>query len=124
MQQKYPKLTQSIKENIVQPHKDKQMQPGYGIIMDYDKLRNRATVLMSSAASDEVGEILKDVLCPTSIGVQGVSPEPGRPVWVVFKNGSITFPVITNFFNHAFDEIDYTRQYQANNAIPRYMLVM
>lgn len=124
MQQKYPKLTKSIKENIVQAHKNTQMQPGYGIIMDYDSTNNTATVLMSSAASDEPGELLKQVMCPTHIGVQSVAPEPGRPCWVVFKNGTIASPIITNYFNHAFDQVDYTKQYQATNPLPRFMMIM
>lgn len=124
MQQKYPKLTKSIKEGIVQAHKNQQMQPGYGIVMSYDSINNRADVLMSSAASDSPGELLKGVMCPTNKGVQGVSPEPGRPCWVVFKNGSLATPIITNYFNHAFDQVDYQSQYTATNPIPRYMLVM
>jgi len=121
---KYPKFSQSIRENIVQSHSKQQAVPGYGIVMDYDSVNNRATVLMSSAGSDQPGEIYKEVICPTTIGIQTVAPETGRPCWVVFKNNNTAFPIITNFFNHVYDQIDYTKQTQATNSIPRYMTIM
>jgi hypothetical protein len=121
---KYPKLSQSIRENVVRPHSQQQTAGGYGIVMDYEPIRNTATVMMSSPASDQPGEVYREVMCPTMIGVQSVAPEIGRPCWVVFKNGSSTAPIITHFFNHAYDQIDYTKQNQATNSIPRYMTVM
>lgn len=124
MANKYPKLTKSIKENIVQAHAQQQAVPGYGIVMNYEPSTNTATVLMASPGSDQPGEIHKEVMCPTNIGVQSVAPEPGRPCWVVFKNNNIAFPIITNFFNHVYDQIDYTKQTKAVNPLPKFMQIM
>lgn len=121
---KYPKFNQSIKTTVVEPHAQQQAVPGYGIVMNYDPLHNTATVLMSSTASDQPGEIHREVLCPTNIGVQSVAPEVGRPCWVVFKNNNFGFPMITHFFNHVYNEIDYTKQNDATNSVPRYMTIM
>lgn len=97
----------------------------YGIVQSYDTRTNTATVLMSSTDSDAVGDILTNVLCPVTLGIQTVAPEAGRPCWVVFKGErNDKKAMISHYFNHRFDTYDYSKQYNTNSSMPRYMLGM
>jgi len=92
-----------------------------GVIMEYDRRTNTATVALSSQDSDIVGSILKKVPCPSYNGIQMIAPEEGRSCWVVFKGGRESQPYVTHFFNHDFGKFDYRRMYRAGNDIPKYL---
>lgn len=120
---RHVKFEQAITSKI-QSQQYQQAQGTYGVLLDYDTTRNTATILLSNYGSDEMGEVIRDVPCPTTIGVQTVAPENGRPCWVTYKGRDTSFPVVTHFFNPFFIENDYARQTTASNTIPRYMLAM
>ena len=120
-----PKFESKVKQNIVNPHSDQRSRSGYAIVMSYDSVNNTANIQMSRPESPGMGQVYKDVPCPTTIGVQAVAPEMGRPCFVDFKgngNSSDYYPVITTFFNHVYSQIDYTKQTSAVNNTPRYIL--
>lgn len=95
-----------------------------GIVLDYDPVTNNAVVLLAQPNSDAQGEILTDVPCPAMIGVQHQAPEAGRGCWVQFKGSDMTFPIITHYFNYNYEKFDYSKQNQAVNPLPRFMLDM
>lgn len=95
-----------------------------GVVASYNAFTNTATVLLSEADTDSIDEVLTDVPCPTSMGVQNVAPEPGRMCVVVFKNGAVTQPLIVSFFNHSYRSFDYVRQNRAGYTIPSYLMSM
>lgn len=117
----FPKFEEKIKEKIVQPAFDTSTTPGYGIIINYDAVSNTATVQMAQSGSGSIGAVLNNVPCPTSVGIQGVAPEPGRPCFVMYKD-NISNPVIVTYFNHKYAQIDYARQTQAINNTPRFLM--
>lgn len=120
----YPKFEEGLKTRIVNPSMNQSVTGTYGVIVGYDLVKNRATVILASQGSDQLGEILYDVICPTNNGVQGVSPEPGRMVWVNFKEGNMNNAFIAHYFNHEYDSIDYQRQNRAEIPMPRYLISM
>jgi len=93
-----------------------------GVVASYDRYTNTATVMVSAADSDVVEEIMHKVPCPVLLGVQSVAPEPGRPCYVAFKGGNRNQALITHFYNHMYDEIDYSRQNKADVSLPSYLL--
>jgi phage gp45-like len=95
-----------------------------GVVTSYNAFTNTATVILSEADTDAIDEVLTDVPCPTSIGVQNVAPEAGRMCIVVFKNGAVTQPLIVSFFNHSYRSFDYVRQNRAGYTIPSYLMSM
>lgn len=97
-------------------------QPGYGIVMAFDEKENTATVLLAYPGSDMPGEFYTNVPCPTHLGLQTVAPEVGRPCWVAFKDGLQSSPVITHFFHHSHADMEYEKQYTAENNVPRFMM--
>lgn len=110
-----------VQDNIIKPYIEGQVQPGYGIILNYDKRRNVANVLMAQAGSDMPGEMYSNVPCPSNLGVQGVNPEKGRKCWVAFKNSDGQYPIITHFYNDFYDQYDYPKQNPAVAPLPRFM---
>lgn len=112
-------IIEVIRNNDLSKSKDRP-----GILMSYDQVTNTATVLMSDNLSDVANTILRNVPCPTQLGIQSVSPDPGRGVWVAFKGDSDRFPFITSFFNHNYSGNDYTRQTTAYTGMPQFSLGM
>lgn len=117
------RFNQSIKQTI-STASDQAALPGYGMILDYDANYNTATVVMAAQGSGGIGEVYKDVPCPTTSGVQQSAPTPGQPVWVVFKDNVQTYPVITNFFNHVYNKKQFLQQSRAVNNTPRFIYDM
>lgn len=119
-----PKFERKLKDRIVDPVIQSGNQPGYGMVLGYDRQNNTCMVIAAAPGSDRMGEIYKDVPCPVMLGVQGVSPTTGMYCWLAFKDGTQTFPYITNFFNHHYNKHSYTRQARAVSDTPSYMLDM
>lgn len=118
-------MNQRVQKQIDQTIRDdryKKLSNAVGVILSYDKFANTATVMVSKSETDEAEEILKNVPCPTNIGVQMAAPEPGRLCVVIFRNGNITQPLITNYYNHRFSQYDYNRQSPTQVDIPSYLL--
>lgn len=92
-----------------------------GIITSYDPYDNTASVALSKEQSNEIEEIMTKVPCPVILGVQSVAPSPGLPCWVMFKDGKKTQPLIVSFFNHRYDQYNYSSQTRANVALPLYL---
>lgn len=106
----------------IKSEQSKKFTGAVGTILSYDRYTNTATVLASKTETDEVGEVLTNVPCPTYMGVQMAAPEPGRLCYMIFKNGNVTHPIITHFYNHRYDQYDYGRQIGSPNDLPTYLL--
>lgn len=119
-----PKFDKYINSKIKQ-NTDESSRDRFGIIMEYNKFSNTATVVLSSPHSEEVGDIIREVPCPVAMGVQTAAPEAGRPCWVVFKgNTGEQYPMITHYFNHNYLKYDYEQQSAAKSGIPFFMTGM
>lgn len=118
---KYPKFEEAIKDKVVNPAIGQMRQPGYGLIMDYDPINNRATVLAAKHGTDRPDQLYYNVPCPITPGVQSVAPELGRPCWIIFRDPQSPTPMITHFFSFNHLDKDYEDQTRANNPIPRFM---
>lgn len=93
-----------------------------GVVISYDSESNTATVVVSSADSDDIEEIIYKVPCPVLLGIQSVAPEPGRPCYVIFKGGNRSQALISHFYNHLYNDKDYVIQSRADMAMPSYLL--
>lgn len=116
-----PKLDKYIADAIYR-HESTKPRNRMGIIADYDKTNNTATVIMSDQYSDKVGDIIKNVTCPTNIGIQMAAPEPGRACWVVFDGASQQNPYILSYANFNYNKYDFYNQNKAKHSIPTYLL--
>ncbi len=120
-----PNFEKKLNQKVVRPKMTQSVTSGYGIVLSYSSAANTANVQMVKQDTPEMGQVYKNVPCPTNMGVQSVAPEQGRPCWVDFKGSGTSsdyFPVITTFFNHAYNTIDEPRQSTSVNNTPRYIL--
>lgn len=92
-----------------------------GIILSYNPKTNTATVALSGQDSDDMGDIVKNVPCPTYHGLQLCAPKMGRPCYVVFKGGRESQPMITHYYNHSYEKFDYESMTNSHSTIPKYL---
>ena len=113
-----------MERRVVQPASSSapKMMGSLGVVIDYDRYTNTCTVAITEGDTNNITEILQNVVCPTQIGVQSAAPEPGRLCWVSFKNGNLTQPLIVNFYNHRYEQNDYDMQTQTPFSIPSYLM--
>lgn len=114
--------TQQCIDHSIQENAYNKKTGTMGTILTYDRYSNMATVLTTKPETDEADEVMKNVPCPTYMGIQMVAPEPGRLCWIIFKNGNITQPLISHYYNHRYDEHDYPRQAGSYLQAPSYLL--
>lgn len=93
-----------------------------GVVTSYDQFTNTATVGITKQQTNEIEQFITKVMCPRQLGVQAVAPQPGDQCWVAFKDNNITQPLITQFYNHRYDQFDYGKQTKSQNTMPSYLL--
>ena len=116
-----PKLTRAIDDHLMRDRQSR-ATPRMGIVASYNTDQNTATVIMSDRFSDQLTDVIKDVPCPTNMGVQMVAPEPGRACWVAFDGQGERNPFILSFMNPHYGKYDTMKQLMSDPGIPRYML--
>lgn len=115
------KLQQETKK-IVEGQSYTQMTGSVGVVISYDRYNNTATVAVTENESNTISEIVKNVPCPFLPGMQGLDPQPGWEAWIVYKNGKITTPCISHFFNHAYSKYIYESQNKTEYGIPFHLM--
>jgi hypothetical protein len=120
MKQHNEKFESHLRERIAQSSGVK-VNDRHGLILSYNATKNTATVALTGQDSDFITDLLKEVPCPTYMGLQVAAPEPGRGCWVAFKGGHESQPMITHFYNHDYEKFDYRKMSSAKNDIPRYL---
>ncbi len=111
------KIDQSISQNQRQG-----MTGRLGVVTSYNPFDNTASIYITKEQTNELDEHLTKVMCPVMLGIQYVAPRPGDHCWVVFKNGKVTEPLITHFFNHRYDQFNYGPQNQSTMNVPSYIM--
>jgi hypothetical protein len=119
-----PKFNKHI-DNQIKAKQQTQSSGRHGIILTYNAVQNTATIGLSAPDSDVLIDLLRNVPCPTQIGVQTVAPEPGRPCWVAFKgNKDNNNAVVSHYFNHMYNSFDYPKQSGAATGVPSFLTRM
>lgn len=116
----YPKFDQKIKDQITDS-RFQQSKTRPGTIMDYDKMTNTATVILDERYSSSIGDIVTQVPCPFTYGIQGVAPHAGTRCLVGFRNDSERDPFILNYFNDSYDTSKAILNNQVDTGIPKFM---
>lgn len=117
----YPKFDKKIQEQIDNTNfKTSKTRPG--VIMSYDRVTNTATVVMEEQFSDAIGNVIKNVPCPFTKGVQTVAPTIGSRCLVAFRDNNEIKPYIVNFFEDTSSKSNYWFNTVVRTGIPRYMV--
>jgi hypothetical protein len=117
----YPKFDKKIQDQITTTEMQKaRTRPG--VIMSYDKVTNTAIVVLEDQYSDSVGNVIKNVACPYTRGVQFVSPVPGERCLVGFRDNNEAKPYIINIYQDLGSNANYNYNYTLNTGIPKFMV--
>lgn len=117
----YPKFDKKIQEQIDLTNlKNSKSRPG--TIMNYDKVTNTATIILDEQFSESVGNIISNVQCPITRGVQSVSPVLGSRCLVGFRDNNEMHPYIINYFEDYVSKSTYLTNYTVRTGIPRFMV--
>lgn len=108
--------------STIRSESSKLAKPTYGILFSYDRYENTATIGVTGQGSHNITNMLRKVPCPITMGVQTVDPEPGRPVWVEFKDGNPTAPMVVAYLNHNHLRYDWPVKHYAGTGIPKYLV--
>lgn len=96
--------------------------PTWGVVLAYYAQSNTVKVILTQPDSDEPGEILHNVPCPTNLGIQAQAPKPGTQCMIAYKAGNPLYPMVTHFFNYYYDNFDFPKQTRAKAPLPRFMM--
>lgn len=117
----YPKFDKKIQDQIDLTNlKASRTRPG--TIMNFDKINNRATIVLDEQFSESIGNVINNVPCPVTRGVQSVSPVIGSRCLVGFRDNSETSPYIINFFEDTISKSSFLNNYTVRTGIPRFMV--
>jgi len=117
----YPKFDKKIQDQIITTEMQKaRTRPG--VIMSYDKVTNTAVVVLEDQHSDSVGNVIKNVACPYSRGVQHVAPVSGERCLVGFRDNNEAKPYIINMYQDSDSNANYSYNYTLNTGIPKFMV--
>lgn len=118
----YPKFDKKIQDQLIANEMQKaRTRPG--VIMSYSKMTNTATVVLEDQYSENIGNVIKNVVCPYTSGVQSVAPTPGSRCLVGFRDNNESKPYIINYYNDTFNNINYRYNNSVNTGIANFMVL-
>lgn len=121
MVMKYPKFDQKINDSISEA-RFKQTRSRPGVVVSFDKKTNTAAIVLEDKMSNQVGEVLREVPCPDTQGVQTVAPTAGSRCIIGFRDDNERYPYIISFIN----DINYQNKnrihYSIDTGIPNFLI--
>jgi len=115
----YPKFDKKITDQI-EDSKFKEIKNRPGTVMGYNSHNNTATVMVDEKYSSVVGNILPNVPCPFTYGIQSVAPSPGTRCLVGFRDQHEEGPYIIMYFNEIHSHKN-VRNTSVDTGVPKYM---
>ncbi len=120
MANNYPKFDSKI-QNQIDLSRMRQAKTRPGVIMKFDKTSNRATVILDDPYSGQLGNVINSVPCPSVMGVQNVSPEPGTRCLIGFRDDNENNAYVISYFEENNLSSNYLNNYVVNTGIPKFM---
>lgn len=121
---KDPVVQKQIESSIREGNQKQQVTGNFGMIINYNKEKHTANVMLGHQNSNQPGQTLSSIPCPHIPGIQYTAPEPGRMCWVEFRGRDQKTPVITHFFSPSFAGTDYESHNEAYIGVPKFLVDM
>lgn len=118
----YPKFDKKIQDQLA-TNEMQRARTRPGVIMSYNKTTNTATVVLEDQYSDNIGNIIKNVVCPNINGVQMVAPSAGSRCLVGFRDSNEAKPYVINYYNDTFNSVNYRYNNSVNTGIANFMVM-
>jgi hypothetical protein len=120
MPQNYPKFDKKIEDHISAAQM-RQSKTRFGIVMQFDKMRNTATIMMEDVNTNYTGSVIHDVPCPSMPGIQYRFPTAGSRCVVGFSDQQERSPYVINFIDDRKIGRNFYKEYNALTGIPKFM---
>lgn len=117
----YPKFDEKINE-FISNNRFQSSKPRYGTIMSFNKMNNTAVVVLDERMTNQIGDILKNVPCPSIQGIQTVAPIAGSRCVVGFTDANERFPYIISYVDETNSIGKYMPSYSVNTGVPKFLV--
>ena len=117
----YPKFDEKLNSHI-NTNQLQQSKTRSGTIMSYNKMTNTAVIILDDRMTNQVGNIIRNVPCPSTLGIQSVSPTAGARCIVGFADSNERYPHIVSYIDDANNVGKYMPSYSVNTGIPKFMI--
>jgi len=117
----YPKFDKKINE-FIDNKRFTQTRTRPGVVISFDKKKNTANILLEDKMSGDIGNILREVPCPDTQGVQTVAPLAGARCMVGFRDDNERYPYIVSFINDINYQAKNRVHYSVETGIPNFLI--
>ncbi len=117
----YPKFDEKLKSHISN-NQLQQSKTRSGTIMSYNKMNNTAVIILDDRMTNQIGDIIRNVPCPATLGVQSVAPTAGTRCIVGFADTNERFPHIVSYIDDTNSVGRYMPNYSVNTGVPKFMI--
>ncbi len=117
----YPKFDDKLNSHISN-NQLQQSKTRSGTIMSYNKMNNTVVIVLDDRMTNQIGNIIKDVPCPSIMGVQSVAPTAGARCVVGFSDTNEKVAYIVSYTDGTSSLGKYMPSYSVNSGIPKFMV--
>jgi hypothetical protein len=117
----YPKFDEKLNSHISN-NQLQQSKTRSGTIMSYNKMNNTVVIVLDDRMTNQVGDIIRGVPCPSRLGVQSVAPTAGTRCIVGFADVNERFPHIVSYIDDTNSVGRYMPNYSVDTGIPKFMV--
>ena len=117
----YPKFDDRINSHISN-NQLQQSKTRSGTIMSYNKMTNTVVIVLDDRMTNQIGNIIRDVPCPSVMGVQSVAPTAGTRCVVGFTDSNERYPHIVSYTEDVQNVGKFMPNYNVDTGIPKFMV--
>lgn len=117
----YPKFDQRLDSHLTN-RRFQQTKARPGTVVSFDKMKNTMVVILDDRVTNHIGNIVKDIPCPTIQGVQMTAPVIGSRCIIGFVDDSERYPYIISFIDGHDAVGKYIPNYGIETGIPKFLV--
>jgi hypothetical protein len=118
---KYPKFDEKLNSHISN-NQLQQSKTRPGTIMSYNKMNNTVVIILDDRMTNQVGNIIRNVPCPATQGIQTVAPTAGTRCIIGFTDVNERYPYIVSYIDDANSIGKYMPNYHVNTGVPKFLV--
>ncbi len=117
----YPKFDEKLNSHILD-NRLQQSKTRLGTVMSFKKTNNTVVIVLDDRMTNQIGNIIRDVPCPSIQGIQSVAPTAGSRCLVGFTDGNERYPYILSYIDEANPTGKQMPNYSVNTGIPKFLV--
>jgi hypothetical protein len=117
----YPKFDERLDSHLTN-RRFQQTKARPGTIVSFDKMKNTMVVILDDRVTNQIGNIIKDVPCPSVQGVQMTAPTIGSRCIIGFVDDSERYPYVVSFIDGHDAAGKFIPNYGIETGVPRFLV--